>query len=132
MKKSILKDCMRIARSKLDKHPQLENYIHFSFLVKDNRIVDFATNNSHTPDRKFGYQDRNRSTDFKPKLHSELSLLIHSKRSARECDVVNIRVSKKGLSRLSLPCKFCRNILGVVGVNKVWFTTENSWGVLHI
>lgn len=131
MRKSILGECLRIARKKLPTHPQLLNYAHFSFLILQNRICSVGMNRPHEPDRKFGYHGRILKDDFLPKLHSEMDMLADNWRNLKNgFETVNLRLNKAGEARLSMPCSVCRSILWRFGCEKVYFSHETGWGTI--
>lgn len=132
MKKSILDDCLRDAKKRIHKHPEYENYMHWSFIIKDNKIISKGVNHNTEPHKKFGYHELKRGLDFRPKFHSELDSIVSSKRNVRESIMINIRLSKSGEIKTSLPCKSCRRILKIFGIKKCYFTTEYNWGYLTL
>src|SRR5215216_5136790 len=69
MKKSLFHECLSIAISKMHNHPQYENFIHFSFIVQNNKIVGYGRNNCATPPKHQGYHSRVPT----PKTHSEIN-----------------------------------------------------------
>ncbi len=128
MKKSILQECLKKARLGLSNHPQLCNYPHFTFLIRDNQIFANGVNRTHEPDKGFGYHNRILKDDFRPKWHSELDALLGHRRYS-SFYAVNIRLNKEGLTRMACPCSVCYKLLQSFGCKICWFSTPNDqWG----
>lgn len=122
MKSSILQECIRIAQkhNTPESHPEWGKFHHFSFIVQDNKIVEWATNKAHTPLTRFGYPAGS-------KLHAETEAYRKAKgllnpRKSWEC--VNVRLLRDNTPRLSAPCSCCYNFLDILGCKKVYFTTD--------
>lgn len=108
MKKSLLTVAYNIACSKLDLHPEYNYYLHYSFIVQDNKIVEWGTNNKIVPAVHFGYQARLNDDDFKPKMHSEWIAYRRAKgllNRRRPFDMINIRLNRKKEIKMSRPCE---------------------------
>lgn len=105
------------------KHPEWGHYHHFSFVIQKGQLVEWATNRTASPLKKYGYPVHG-------KLHSESEAyrkargLLDKKKSF---DVVNIRLSKKNVLRLSRPCKCCVRFLQTVGCRSVMFSTNSGF-----
>lgn len=125
MRKSLLAQILDRCQRELISHPQYDFFAHWTFLVKNNKIISNGVNRAYEPPRCFGYHSRR---DCKPKWHSEADAIRRSKRNLVDCIAVNVRLNKQGRVRLSMPCQVCRHILNVVGVKKVYFSTEYGWG----
>lgn len=144
MKRTILQDILKRCHYQLQigSHPQKNNFIHWTFLVRDNRIISSGVNRPIEPPRHFGYHTElgREGTPFPakngvvqpliPKLHSELDAYRRCKENPRGCIAVNVRLNKTGLERISMPCVTCRRLLYVMNCKKVFFTTELGWGEL--
>lgn len=129
MKKSLLSQILKECRDSLPNHPQFSHFPHWTYFVRDNEILTVGLNRSLEPSKKYGYHD-NPDPTFKPKYHSELDALRKCNRGLHDLDVVNVRLNKAGQLRLSLPCRTCRNLLALLDVRRVYFTTEVGWGVI--
>src|SRR5581483_1238148 len=112
MKKSILHEAMRIVQSK--KHTHTELFLHFTFIVQNNKIVEWGRNHVGAPAKHMGYHNRFVDETYSPKTHSELDayrkgrgLIVNSK----PFEIVNIRVNRSGVMRQSKPCSCCYTIL---------------------
>lgn len=126
MKKSILQSAYRIAKEKLSLHPEYENFPHYSFIVQNNKIVEWATNANHTPPIWYGYHARCSDSSFVPKYHSE----IFAWKKARgllgnnSFEIINLRLNKKGFLRLSKPCQPCYFLMKELNCNKFYYSSD--------
>lgn len=133
MKKQMLEHLLSFCRKNISKHPEIDNYLHWSFLIDGNVIISRGVNRSITPPRYYGYHhyNSNRGPGYLPKWHSELDAIHRCKRYMGNAVMVNIRMNKTGESRMSMPCAGCRRILKVIKCKKVFFSLENdTWGQL--
>ena len=128
MKKSLLNIVFRMARDKLKAHPEREHFPHFTFLVKNSQIVCMGMNNSKIPHPKWGYQAALKDLGFQAKTHSELQALSKCRGQTSGLIAINVRLSRKGLPRMSMPCINCYKVLQTFGVKKCYFTTDFNWG----
>jgi len=132
MKKSLLNIALKIARDKICNHPQLEHWIHYSFIIQNNAIIEWATNLSFDPPIHYGYKNRIDDVKYRPKLHSEIvcykrakGLLIKNK----FFEIINIRLNKQGEVRLSKPCPCCYEIMKELGCSKFYYSTNQLFMV---
>ncbi len=129
MKKSILREALKRCSQEIDTHPQRDYFAHWTFLVRDNRVISVGINRDKEPPKYFGYHKPELvEIGFKPKWHSELDAVSRCKQAIYGCEAINVRMNKHGQLRLSLPCKACRHLLAIVNCRKVWFTTDYDWG----
>jgi hypothetical protein len=124
MNKRILDTCLSIARSQNTekKHPEYGSFMHFSFVVKDNKVLEYATNRGGAILYKKFYTRLS-------KTHAEAAAYSKAKGLMRKGDsfeMVNIRLNKAGELRNSAPCESCFTILSLFGCTKVWFTTKEG------
>ena len=125
MRKQLLNQSVRVALASISKHPEHQHYMHWSFIVQDNQIIEWGMNRTGIPDRQWGYKPNS-------KIHSELSaykkarLLLNRGPFA----LINIRLNRQGEWKLSSPCPTCANWLATVGCVKVYFTTPVVWATL--
>jgi hypothetical protein len=123
VKKSILRECLRVSREKNTEelHPEWDNFHHFSFLIWQGKILVWATNkNSGCSHIKFGYSEMS-------KTHSEFEVIrkrlwVDLSGSA----IVNVRLNKFGETRMSCPCKTCKAFVRRNGINTVYYTVDNE------
>lgn len=146
MKRAILQDILKRCHHQLHlgTHPQKDNFIHWTFLIRNGRIISSGVNRPVEPPRCFGYHTElcREGTPFPPKngvpvplipkLHSELDAYRRCREDFRGCIAVNVRLNKTGQERISMPCVTCRKLLWVNQCKKVFFTTELGWGELCI
>jgi tRNA(Arg) A34 adenosine deaminase TadA len=129
MKKSLLTDAIRIAQSKKERHNQRNHYMIWSFVVVDNKIIEYGENHSGVPSDPMY---RNRSSDnFKSKTHAECAAWFKAKGLIGQSsfEMINVRLTKTGKLKLSAPCPCCRNFLSRIGCKNVYFTLdEGGWG----
>ena len=123
--KRLINESVRIARSKIMNHPQRDCYLHYSFIIQDNKIVEYSTNGTWEPPVYFGYHRF--EGDSKPKLHAEIwaykkarGILNHRE----NFQVINIRLNKQGEIKMSKPCKACYHLMTSFGCNKFWYSSE--------
>lgn len=127
MKKSILTEAYKIACYKLRLHPNYDHYIHYSFIIQDNKIIEWGTNTNAVPAIHFGYQARLDNSDFQPKTHSEWMAykrargLLNKKKSF---DLINIRLNRQKELKLSKPCEYCYPILMSIGCRKIYYSDD--------
>jgi tRNA(Arg) A34 adenosine deaminase TadA len=121
MKKTILTECWRIACEKVDKHPQ-KRFIHFSFIVENNKILAYGINKDASPPVHFGY---NQKHNF-PKLHSEIDCYKKAKGllNNKSFEIVNIRLNRTLEMRLSKPCACCYALMKEMGCTRFYFSSE--------
>lgn len=124
MKKSLLDEAYRIACSKLADHPERQHYAHFTFIVRDNQIVEWATNNAHIPPKHYGYASRIKGA--MTKTHSEIMAYRRARRilGKRSFQMINIRLNRSYQLRLSKPCVCCHAIMKEMGCTKVYYSSE--------
>ena len=127
MRKSVLNRALRIARAKVKTHPQYMHYIHYSFVVQRNSIVEWGRNHNGVPAIHYGYHDPDRYP--MPKTHSE----VDAYRKARDLlrkgpfTLVNVRVTRTGIVKTSKPCACCYSLLKALGCNQFFYSTENGF-----
>lgn len=131
MKKTILRDALRIAREKLGNHPQLDHFPHYSFIVQGNKIIEWATNSNGVPPVHLGYHKRlSPIEEVTPKSHAEFNAWKKAKGILNQNDsfeCINIRLNKNGEMKMSAPCSCCKNFLLEMGCTSFHFTTESGW-----
>lgn len=128
MKRTILEECYRIALSniKQKKHPQWSCYKHFSFVVQNNKIVEWGMNRSAEP--LIGYPEYG-------KLHSECDAYFKAKGlldNTKAFIVINVRMGTMGQLKLSKPCSCCQQFLKRLNCREIWFSTELGFARLLV
>jgi tRNA(Arg) A34 adenosine deaminase TadA len=131
MKRTLLRDALRIARDKLKTHPQFNNFAHYCFIIQDNKIVEWATNSGGVPPIHFGYNRRLSDEEgVQAKSHAEFNAWRKAKgliNNGQEFEIINIRLNKTGEMRMSAPCCCCEQFLNEMGCRAYYFTTMNGW-----
>lgn len=124
MNKRILNSCLRIARSRNTEelHPEYGNFHHFSFIIQNNKIIEYATNTAGAVLYSKFYT-RNSKTHAEASAYKKAKGLLDPSSSF---EVVNIRLNRTGELRNSAPCSGCYSLLQVMGASKVWFTTREG------
>jgi hypothetical protein len=130
MKKRILQECLRIAKehNKPELHPEWGCYHHFSFVIVDNKILEWGTNCKGDPLISLGYPKWG-------KIHSEYAAWKRAKGLMNKKDyfsVVNIRLTKQGVISESKPCSCCFNFLKDQNCKHIWFTTDIGWCMIKL
>jgi len=127
MKKSIITEAIRISKLKLDKHPEYDNYPHFSFIVVKNKILGYGTNLPYPPKKNYGYEARIQGGVAK--LHSEIVAWKRCKSliQGANFEIVNIRLNRNSELRDSCPCSCCMNLLTTLGCSRFYFSTSTSF-----
>jgi len=127
MKSSLFRQALAIAQRELRNHPQYKHYLHWSFVVKRNQIVEWATNTSGEPPKQFGYNAR--INEAPAKTHSEFNAYRRAKGIIKgNFELINVRLNRQGDLRNSAPCICCQSFLEVTGCTQVWHSTnEGSW-----
>jgi hypothetical protein len=125
MKTSLIRDAIRIAREKLPRHPEFDHWPHFTFVVQDNKIIEWGYNHDEVPPIHFGYHQR---LDWNmPKTHSELAAWRSAKgliKPNRGFETINIRLTRKGELKDSKPCSCCFSFLKTMGCSACHFSTN--------
>ena len=131
MTNKLITTALRIATSSYTTHPQYNHYLHYSFIIQNNKLIEWGTNLAGEPPLHFGYH----SGKTVPKLHSELvayrrarGLLNHHE----PFEMINIRLTRSGLLKISAPCLTCQSWLKPLGCTNVWFSTEGNFGKMRL
>lgn len=111
-------------------HPQYYNFIHFSFLIQKNKILQMGVNRVGQPFYKFGY-----AKNYKRKIHSEVDVLRNGRywlEKNKLFEIINIRLNKKHELRLSKPCNCCLALLEYMGCQRVYYSTNTNFERLDL
>jgi hypothetical protein len=120
--KTILRECLRIARVKTTKtnHPEFSNFPHFSFVIWNNKILKWGTNSPGNTPIYLGYPAIS-------KTHAEFNVLKKCAHNMLNgAVVVNIRLNREGDTKLSAPCKSCKRLLKRYGITSVYYSVDND------
>lgn len=106
-------------------------FFHFAFGYKKNKLLAIGQNNpekTHTQALLLA-QRFNIQNEY-PYLHAETDLISrlwgkHYVDSSLK--MVIVRLNKRGQLRCSKPCERCDQIIRSLGLNKVWWSTDNGF-----
>jgi hypothetical protein len=125
MKKSLLKQILEVCGKKLSRHPELNNFPHYSFVIKDGKIVSWARNSKVEPPKHFGYH-RKWDKGFRPKYHSELA--AYKKNPVKPpFQIVNVRLTRQGKLRMSKPCPACTKLMTALGCCRFYYSFDHGF-----
>jgi hypothetical protein len=106
-------------------------FFHFAFGYKKNKLLAIGQNNpekTHTQAlilaQRFNIQNEY------PYLHAETDLIsrLWGKHYVdNNLKMVIVRLNKRGQLRCSKPCERCDQIIRSLGLNKVWWSTDNGF-----
>ena len=106
-------------------------FFHFAFGYKKNKLLAIGQNNpekTHTQAlilaQRFNIQNEY------PYLHAETDLIsrLWGKHYVdNSLKMVIVRLNKRGQLRCSKPCERCDQIIRSLGLNKVWWSTDNGF-----
>ena len=126
MKKTILKECMRISLEKMEARAKTSSTAHhFSYIVIDNKIIESGSNRFQDIPIHWGYD-----TNFQG-LHSEMCAYVKAKGLIKNkpFELVNIRLNRSLHMRMSKPCNRCTHMMKSLGCVGVWFSTDDGCDV---
>jgi hypothetical protein len=126
MKKSLLNLTLKISIEKLPLHPEIKHFLHYSFIIQENQIVEWATNNQYHPPIHYGYNKKEEDPTFVPKGHSEINAYKKAKGimdKDKPFDIINIRLTNKKEIRLSKPCISCFDLLKELGCRRFYYSS---------
>lgn len=129
MKKSLITEAVAISRSKNDLHPEYGRFCHFSFVIQNNKIIEYGGNHSGQPRIHYGYNKKVRSKSWRPKTHAEASAYFKARgllEKNKFFEIINIRLSKQGELRNSKPCDCCAEFLTALGCRCFYFSSSNN------
>lgn len=127
MKRSLFKECLALAINHLPNHPA-KHYKHYSFIIQNNKIIEYGVNRYGPAYKIFGYQDHQM-------IHSENDAYKKARGLLSKgtfFDVVNIRLNSQGEMRNSFPCMCCLSYLKNFGCRRVYFSTNVGFADLLI
>jgi tRNA(Arg) A34 adenosine deaminase TadA len=121
MTQNMINHCLIIARHYLPKHPRKESYKHWSFIIKNNQLIEWSTNRAGPPMKYNGYPSYSM-------IHSEILSykrakgLLHGK----SFEIINIRLDNKGKLKTAKPCPCCTTFLKNLNCKRIWFSSSDS------
>jgi hypothetical protein len=139
MRKKLLRQALIIAKNQIKSHPMYNQFMHWSFIVINDKIIGYDINNFGSPESKLGYVNRItevQTIEDKLKLaqrHSEYNAFNKYRRfisPKTKWELINIRLTKLGMIKLSQPCNCCFNYMKTLGCYSCYFTTESGFAKL--
>lgn len=135
---NILNQSLDIALTLLPKAKQnrqtKNKFFHFAFGYKKNKLLAIGQNNpekTHTQalflSQRFNVSNND---EVYPYLHAETDLISRlwgKYYIDNSLKMVIIRLNKHGKLRCSKPCEKCDIIIRSLGLNKVWWSTDNGF-----
>jgi hypothetical protein len=122
MTNKLLDICLTIAKHYLPKHSRKNGYKHFSFIIQNNKLIEWGTNKSGPPIAYLGYQKHQM-------IHSENLAYKRAKGLIDKneyFEVINIRLNSSGILKISKPCTCCSIFLKNFKCRTIWFSSTNS------
>ena len=123
MNQNLIMNCITFSKNYLTKHPEYikKGYLHFSFIVVDNKIIERGFNRSTNPPIHYGYPERS-------KLHSEIQAWIHARGliNGSKFEILNVRLNRTCQIRISKPCVYCFDLLSALGCKAFYYTTNEG------
>lgn len=137
MKRTILRECIRLAWEKDPGHPYAQmnkRKKHYSFIVYKNKIIAVGMNrpkDGFVPIFSHYYGELEKSELCG--RHSEPDAFNKAKGllCGDTFEIVNIRISNRKIS-ISKPCPCCCTFLQCFGCKEVWFTTGAGFAKLKL
>jgi hypothetical protein len=122
MTNKLLDVCLTVAKHYLPKHSRKDGYKHFSFVIQNDKLVEWGTNKSGPPLKYNGY-------DQHCMIHSE-NLAYKRARGLLDknkyFEVINIRLNIAGNLKISKPCPCCSVFLKNLGCKTIWYSQSDS------
>ena len=128
VKKTILKECLRLAKEKNKKRDDDLNR-HFNFVIQENKILEIGQNRSKAPSQTlFGYPETSGIHSENDAYRKAKGLLDPNK----SFEVVNIRLNKQNEIKISKPCPCCYNLIRSVGAKVIYFSTDCGFAKISL
>jgi len=121
--KNLIKECLIFSRDHLARNGRHNHFIHYSFIIQFNQVIEWGINKKTEPLKKFGYADH-------MMLHSENTAYKKAKGlldKTEPFEVLNIRLNSNGDLKISKPCQCCVSFLKHLGCSKVWYSTPTDF-----
>jgi tRNA(Arg) A34 adenosine deaminase TadA len=125
MKKQLLNKILEVSRRRLRRHPEINNFPHYSYIVKNGKIVTWARNCKKEPPVHYGYH-RPWDETYRPKYHAELAAFKKALVKP-PFQIVNVRMNKQGLLRISKPCSACTKLMTALGCTKFYYSFQEGF-----
>jgi len=137
MKKQILRECVRISREKNNNFPIAMKKHHFSFIIQNNKIVEWGTNVSicRGVDITGTQSPKYRGYPEYAMFHSEAAAYKKARgilNPKETFEVVNVRLNTTSDMLLSKPCDCCFHFLRTLNCSRVWFSTKTGFATQNM
>lgn len=122
MNQKLMETVIRLSKNLIELTPTRSK--HFSFACRRNTVCGIGwnkVNKTHPLAMKHGYRFNN--------IHSELDCIIKLDAKPSElCQykLVNVRLDKYGIVRMSKPCIVCQKLLNVFNFNEVLYSNNSG------
>ena len=101
-----------------------QHWRHYSFLIRKNAIHSIGWNQpwkTHPLCKRFGHK----FSCIHSEVHCVTKLDVPVNKLYKYT-MVNVRLDKNGLVRMSKPCGHCQDLLLAFNVGEVWYSTNNG------
>lgn len=123
MNRNVIRQSIAIAKDRLRNHPEYDKggFLHFSFIVVHNKILEVGVNHQGEPPLHYGYEDYS-------KVHSEVSAYKKARGllGKDKFEIVNVRFTRSYKLKLSKPCPNCEYLLRQLGCERFFYTTNDG------
>lgn len=115
-----IKRCFQIAEKELFKHEQ--NYKHWTFVFSGGKLIEWGRNSYGTPHIRYISQNED------AQIHSEVMAYKRARGLlfGKPFEILNIRLSNRGLLRNSRPCMVCLGWLASVKCTGGIYTIDDG------
>lgn len=130
--KRILKRSIKTSHMLLESAESLHKFNHFCFIWRKNKLVAIGKNKPIATDRMALYfGERYNVEKFKnyPFLHAEIDAISKcwgKNHLDNSYSMIVIRMNKDGSFKNSKPCIHCQPIINAIGIEKIYWSTENN------
>lgn len=83
------------------------------------KILSVGFNQVHVQRKKLHPKFQN----YRFNVHAEASCILNARCDLKGCEIVVVRINKKGELRNSKPCQHCWNYLEFTMLKRVWYST---------
>lgn len=128
----ILKNAERLANSLFEEYWQ-GRHIHFAFIFKRNRLINYGVNEPNLKSPKILYLANRFNVDKYKEFcypHAETAAIMKcwgKTYISRHHKMVVLRLNRKKEMLDSMPCSGCKFVLDNLNINKVWYSTKNGF-----
>ena len=88
-------------------------------IFRSKKILSVGFNQVHVQRRKL----HPKFVNYRYNLHAEASSILNARCDLKGCEIVVVRINRKGELRLAKSCDNCLNYLEYVQMKRVWYST---------